>query len=81
MTILESHYNGMAREIIAWRLLAPVVIGIVLWNVIALDSRIASLEKQVNTLGIAVKAAHGEAKQAQRTQGPYLPDPMKVVVK
>lgn len=48
---------------------------------ISTTTRIDNLEKQVNTLGIAVKSAHGEAKQAQRMQGPYLPDPMKVVEK
>ena len=48
------------------------------WAISSQTNRVTSLEKQVNTLGIAVKAAHGEAKRAQRTQGPYLPDPLKV---
>ncbi len=59
-----------------------IVLGLlVMTNLYVSDRRVQDLEKQVNTLGIAVKVAHGEAKQAQRTQGPYLPDPLKVVAR
>lgn len=79
MNEIWKHITNLWAGLLFFLAISSVIVAVLGF----LAERTLQLERQVDTLGKAVKAAHGEAKEAQRTQrNPYyLPDPLKVVKK